>query len=102
MASGAACHSSSRGPAVPIVALGRRTGTRRRCRPVQVARSGTVGECSEAAEPGGVRGGATAAQGVHEGSAQVRFPRGGVAGSALAVAALGPTSLAPKAADFCS
>lgn len=35
----------------------------------------------EANEPRGARGGATAAQGVHEGSAKVRFQRGGISGS---------------------
>lgn len=101
MASGAACHSSSGGSAVPMVVFGRRAGTRRCCRPVQVAHSSTVGECSEAKEPRGARGGATAAQGVHEGSAKVRFQRGGIAGSVLAVASLGPTSQERKAASFC-
>lgn len=34
-------------------------------------------------QPGGARGGATAAQGVHESSAEVGFPRGGIAWSVL-------------------
>lgn len=101
MASGAACHSSSGASTVPVVAFGRRAGTRRCCRPVQVAHSSTVGECSEAREPRGTRGGATAAQGVHEGSAKVRFQRGGIAGSVLVAAALGSTSQERKAAGFC-
>ena len=47
MASGAACHSSSPGGSdVPIVAFQCRTGTRRCCRPIQVAHSDTVGEWS--------------------------------------------------------
>lgn len=47
MASGAACHSStSGGSAVPTVAPRCRAVTCRRCRPIQVAHSDTVGKCS--------------------------------------------------------
>lgn len=49
-------------------------------------------------EEGG--GGTTAAHGVHEGSAKVRFQRGGIAGSVLAGASLGPTSLGAGSRGF--
>ena len=84
MAAGGACHSSSpRRSNVPIVAFQCRACTCRCCREIQVAHSDTVGECSlqeqlRLEERGG---GATAAQGVHEGSTKVRFQRGGIAGS---------------------
>lgn len=72
MASGVTCRSSASGSsAVTTVAFQCGTGTRSCCRPVQMAHSNTVGEYSLASEPRGARGGATAAQGVHEGSAKV-------------------------------